>query len=96
MVDETAANTTSTPGPHDLLEQRAAQLVAQGCRIEIKTPNQTVLVSGHRVNHILHLILTLLTLGLWAIVWIVMGLAGGEKRYVLTIDSAGNFTEAKS
>jgi hypothetical protein len=36
------------------------------------------------------LILTLVTFGLWAIVWIALALLGGEKRMVIDIDEYGN------
>lgn len=31
------------------------------------------------LNHVLHLILTLVTLGLWGIVWIILGIASAAK-----------------
>jgi hypothetical protein len=36
------------------------------------------------------LILTLVTLGLWGIVWIAMAIIGGEKRSTVTVDEWGN------
>jgi hypothetical protein len=45
---------------------------------------------GQRPNHILHLILTLITLGIWGIVWIAIVALGGEKRGVIEIDEYGN------
>ena len=42
-----------------------------------------MLVKGHRVNHTLHLLLCIPTIGLWAIVWIILSITGGEKRKVL-------------
>jgi hypothetical protein len=42
------------------------------------------------VNHVLHLILTLVTFLLWAIVWIWVAVAGGEKRVILPVDDHGN------
>jgi hypothetical protein len=48
------------------------------------------MVTGHRTNHVLNLILTLVTLGIWAIVWILMVALGGEKRAVVSVDENGN------
>jgi hypothetical protein len=42
------------------------------------------------INHILHLILTLVTCGVWAIVWIVLAFVGGERRIALNVDDYGN------
>lgn len=50
------------------------------------------MVQGHRLNHILHLILSLLTLGIWMIVWVAMGIFGGEKREVINVDDWGTPT----
>jgi hypothetical protein len=63
--------------------------VAQGSRIESQSDTYAVLVRGHRVNHVLHLILTLVTLGFWAIVWIALAIFGGEKRDTVSVDAYG-------
>jgi hypothetical protein len=39
---------------------------------------------------VLHLIITLFTCGLWAIVWIVLALTQGEKRHMVVVDEYGN------
>ena len=78
---------------------RAAQsfdvptLIRQGWRIETETDDYVVLVTGRRVNHILHLLLTLITVGIWAIIWIMLAIIGGEKRKV--IDKLGTEARAK-
>jgi hypothetical protein len=38
---------------------------------------------GHPVNHVLHLILSVLTAGIWVPVWIIVALASAEKRKVI-------------
>jgi len=48
-----------------------------------------LLVQGRRPNHLLHLILTVLTLGLWLFVWIGLAVFGGEKRMVLVVEENG-------
>lgn len=73
-----------------LLAQAVANQVRQGWRVESQTDYQAVIVTGQRPNHILHLILTIVTLGLWGIVWIAIAIFGGEKRGVITIDDYGN------
>lgn len=47
------------------------------------------------MNHVLHLILTLSTLGIWAIVWIALALLGGEKRVLVQVDEWGTSTVSK-
>lgn len=46
---------------------------------------------GTKVNHILHLILTILTAGLWGIVWIILVLTRKkEKLEVINVDEYGH------
>lgn len=50
------------------------------------------------VNHVLHLLLSLATFGIWAIVWVIMIITHknvGEKRVRLSIDAYGNYLEEK-
>jgi hypothetical protein len=63
---------------------------AEGDRLESQTDFSAVIVKGRRPNHILHLILTVLTLGVWAIVWLMVGMFGGEKRQILMVNEDGN------
>lgn len=72
------------------LAQRLQYLVnVDQCRIESQTDFQAVVVTGKRPNHLLHLILTLLTVGLWVFVWIGVAIFGGEKRRVVSVDDFG-------
>jgi hypothetical protein len=64
--------------------------VAQGARVESQGDYQGILVKGHRPNHMLHLILTIVTLGFWGIVWIGVIAFGGEKRMSASVDEWGN------
>ena len=57
-----------------------AELTKIGWRIEAETERDVVIVRSHRVNHLLHFIVGLFTLGLWWIVWIIIAIFGGEKR----------------
>ena len=73
-----------------LLGQAVSNAVRQGARVEGQSDYQSITVQGKPVNHILHLILTLVTFGLWAIIWIILVLTGGEKRRTITVDEWGN------
>lgn len=70
----------------DRLQQIVAERVAQGWRVESQTPLIAVLVRGKRPSHILHLLLTVLTLGLWLLVWVNVVAWGGERRSTIRID----------
>jgi len=67
--------------------------VKRGWRVESQTDYQVVLVHGHRPNQILHLLLSIITLGLWIPVWILVAVFGGEKRRVITVGDQGQVTD---
>lgn len=72
------------------LSQAVARSVAAGGRVESHAPFQAIVVTGNKVNHTLHLILTLVTCGAWGLVWLILALVMKEKRTVLSIDPYGN------
>jgi DNA uptake protein ComE-like DNA-binding protein len=63
--------------------------VALGWRIESQLDNQAVMASGGEVNHAAHLLISLFTCGAWLPVWIILGVTGGEKRVVISVDPHG-------
>lgn len=68
----------------------ASQLAQGGRRVETQSDFSSVLVQGKPVNHVLHVILSVLTFGFWAIVWIILVVIGGEKREMISVDQYGN------
>jgi hypothetical protein len=100
LEENMSENEAGTPAPIEkpktpeqrkaLLAQAVANWVHKGWRVESQTDFQAVMVKGHRPNHILHLILTIITIGIWAIIWILLTLLGGEKRAVVSVDEYGN------
>ncbi len=72
-----------------LLAQAVASWVAQGARVESQADFQAVLVQGKPVNHVLHLILTIVTCSAWGLVWAGLAIFAGEKRKVLAVDDYG-------
>jgi hypothetical protein len=69
--------------------------VVQGGRIESQSDFQAVFVFGKPVNHILHLLLTVLTCGIWGLVWLGLIIWGGEERIMVQIDDYGNVLRQK-
>jgi hypothetical protein len=69
--------------------------VIRGGRIESQGDFNAVIVHGKAINHVLHLLITLVTCGLWAVVWLFLVLAGGEKRVSLMADPWGNLIREK-
>lgn len=72
------------------LAQAVQREVAAGARVESRTDTDAILVVGKPVNHILHLILTLVTCLAWGVVWLILVVLGGEKRVGLQVDDFGN------
>jgi hypothetical protein len=78
------------------LEQRR-QMVANAVQAEIfrggvvqsQADTQAVVLHGKQTNHILHLLLTLVTCGLWAIVWLILALTNKMSRVIITVDERG-------
>lgn len=73
-----------------LLARAVSNEVRRGYRVESQTDFQAVLVKGNRPNHLLHLLLSVFTLGVWLLVWLLVVLLGGEKRQVVEVDEFGN------
>lgn len=87
-----AVETRSEAERSAILQQVIAQQVARnrGVRIEPMGPTQAVLVSGKRTNHILHLLLSVFTVGFWLPIWLIIALSNsGERRQVITVDAWG-------
>jgi hypothetical protein len=74
----------------EILARAIHTQVAQGARVESQSDYQAILVKGHRPNHLLHLVLTILTLGVWGFVWLGVIAFGGEKRMSASVDDWGN------
>lgn len=85
-------------------DERAAVLgravvkeVSSGRRVESQTNLQAVLVKGKRPSHVLHLLLTIITVGVWGLfVWLPLMIFARERRVILTVDEHGNVQRQKA
>jgi hypothetical protein len=73
-----------------LAQNVASAVAAKGARVESQSEYQAVLSTGQPVNHILHLLITIFTCGIWGLVWLVLVVTGGVKRHLLQVDEWGN------
>ncbi|MEE3753422.1 hypothetical protein [Mycobacterium intracellulare] len=71
-------------------DQELMRMVAHGGRVETRTSTSAIVTTGKPVNHILHLLITVLLVGFWLPVWIIMAVNGGEKRTTVSVDENGN------
>jgi hypothetical protein len=67
------------------------QEVSRGGRVESQSDYSAVIRYGKPVNNVLHLILCLVTFGLWVIVWIISAIAAANnnKAISLLVDEYG-------
>jgi len=96
-TDQTQAGSVSTTKKSAderkaTLAQQIQMSVAQGARVESQSEFQAVLIKGKPVNHTLHAILSFFTVCLWAPVWAIIALTGGEKGQMIMVDEFGNAT----
>jgi hypothetical protein len=74
----------------ELLGRTVAAQIATGARVQSQSDYQAVVVNGRPINHVLHLVLCIFTVFLWAPVWVCLAIFGGEKRAMITVDEYGN------
>ena len=70
--------------------------VRDGWRVESQSDYHAVLVRGKKVNHILHLLLSVFTGGLWLIVWLALAAKKGEKRVQIHVGEHGSVITSKA
>lgn len=61
-------------------------------RVAFQGADRAVIITGRPVNHILHLLLTILTGGLWLVVWVVVAGTGGERALDLSVAEDGQLS----
>ena len=72
-----------------IFEEKIMMYQANGKRLESQIGFQAVLVTEKKPNHLLHLLLTLVTGGLWALIWIYLALTSKDLREILQVDEFG-------
>lgn len=82
----------ASPSHRQSMDELVTFYITHGWRVESRIHDTVVLVKGHRINHLLHLVLTLLTVGLWGLfVWLPLSIFAGERRRTLTPADLGRF-----
>jgi hypothetical protein len=74
-----------------IMERRLRDLTFRGYRVETADGPRAIVLTGEPVNHVLHVLLTIFTCGLWLPVWLLLIGLGGVKRRQVHIDEYGNF-----
>lgn len=76
--------TLDHPRTNDEFDRLIAAYCLRGFIVAARSQDYATLVQPRRINHVLHLLLTLVTLGLWAPVWLLLGLTSRDHRITLT------------
>lgn len=72
-----------------VLERYVAGAGQLGWRVQSMSATQAQLLKGKPTNHVLHLILSLVTLGAWLVVWAAVTILAGQKQRLVTVDQFG-------
>jgi hypothetical protein len=73
-----------------IMQQRLRELAFYGYTISAVDGPRAAVWRGAPVNHILHLLLSVFTCGLWLPVWLLIMMFGGTKQQHIYIDEYGN------
>ena len=95
MSEKDMSEKPTTEKRKEALARQISNKIAQGYRVQSQSDYQAVLSKGTPVNHVLHGVLSLLTLGTWLIVWIPVALFSGEKREMASVDEFGHVNVSK-
>jgi hypothetical protein len=67
-----------------------ANEVSAGWRVESQSSIQAVMAKGKEINHTLHIIFSVLTLGAWLVIYIPIYLVNRRKVKIIRVDDYGN------
>lgn len=90
------AVTVTSDARRGVLEAAVRSRVASGATVELQQEFAAVLLYRKRVNHVAHAILSLLTCGLWLLVWLVLAIFSNDTRTTLSVDEYGRVLEARN
>ncbi len=91
------SSTTSRPAfAGDPMQAAIARWVDCGYAVESQTPTMSVVTKGKKPNHVLHLLLSVVTLGLWLPVWLCLAIFKRPRRMMLRLMDDGTVTESKA
>ncbi len=78
-----------------LLTQHLAGMEDEGKRVAFRGDYQAIVADGTPVNHVLHLMLSFFTVGLWVVIWMIDISFHKETKEFVKVDIDGNVTVSK-
>lgn len=73
-----------------ILQTHIIQFASKGWNLDTQTEFAAVMSSGKRLNHILHLLLSIVTLGFWLFVWFLLLMFNRITKKTISVDRYGN------
>lgn len=73
-----------------ILEQAVADTIAHPGTWRVESQSDYDAIVTKKTNHVLHLILSIVTLGWWLPVWLIVAILNQMQKRVLTVDAYGN------
>lgn len=84
-------------GKLKIFDEAIAAKVAKGYRVESRDDaacRAVIVIPPEKPNHILHLLLSVFTLGLWLIIWFFTAASSrAERRFAIEVNDAGIISE---
>jgi hypothetical protein len=82
------------PQRKEMLDRAIGVKIGDGGHLEHRVGDyEAVIKTGSKPNHVLHLVLTIFTLGLWGIVWLILAFGTHERTSTLSVDEHGMVTQ---
>lgn len=72
-----------------MIDHAVRQEVIRGGKVESQSASAATVTYGQPVNHVLHLLLTILTCFLWSPVWALVAVANRPTRVLLSVGPDG-------
>ena len=79
----------STRERQQIMNEKIIMCQADGKSLESVEDFQAVLVTQNKTNHVLHLVISIFTGGLWLPVWLLIALTKKNRREILQVDESG-------
>lgn len=70
----------------EALDEAIRRARERGAGLESQTDYTAVLVVANNPNHVLHLVLSIVTFGVWLLAWLLVVLRGKERRILVSVD----------
>jgi hypothetical protein len=70
----------------DTLDAAIHRALERGARLDSRMEFSAILVVASTPNHVLHLVLSIVTFGIWLLAWLLVVLRGKERRILVSVD----------